>query len=185
MIQIDELQRHNLYTLARQTTLWPSIGARKISLIPSALERSKLINCSAITSTLWRAQQLSACLLAQPSFNICFGHSMTSEVKGHLNKVMDKSLKYLYKNFRKNIMNYSWYRSFKSYDFILNDFIEKNVCKGHSFNNFFGHSLTSEVKGHVYRVVHNYVKCMCKKFRKNIINIFMIKKLQKLWFHIE
>ena len=66
-----------------------------------------------------------------------FGHQMNSEVKGHLNKVMDKSLKYLYKNFRKNIMNYSWYRSFKSYDFILNDFIYKYFRKGHTLNNFF------------------------------------------------
>ena len=30
-----------------------------------------------------------------------------------------------------------WSRSFKNYDFILNDFIDKNFRKGHTLNNFF------------------------------------------------
>ena len=35
---------------------------------------------------------------------IFFGHIMASEVKGHLNKVVDNPVKCMYKNFRKNIM---------------------------------------------------------------------------------
>ena len=66
-IHFDELQRHNVYTCARPTTLSPSIGARKFSLIPCALKRSKSMNCNAIIATLARAQQLSEHPLAQES----------------------------------------------------------------------------------------------------------------------
>ena len=104
------------------------------------------------------------------SFNNFFGHSLTSEVKGHVYKVVNNYVKCMCKKFRKSIINYSWSRSFKSYDFILNEFMSKNFNKGHTFNNFFGHSMTSEVKGHFYKVVDNYVTCMSKNFRKNIMN---------------
>ena len=67
-IHFDELQRHNVYTCARPTTLSPSIGARKISSIPCAFKRSKLINCSAIISSLEHAQQLFHHLWAQERF---------------------------------------------------------------------------------------------------------------------
>ena len=54
---------------------------------------------------------------------------MTSGVKDHLIKVLDISVKYMYKNFRRNIMSGSGVRSFQSYNFILNDFIEKMSVK--------------------------------------------------------
>ena len=89
---------------------------------------------------------------------------MTSGVKDHLIKVLDNSVKYMYKNFRRNIMSGSGVRSFQSYNFILNDFIEKNVRKGHSFHIFFGHSMTSEVEGHLNKVVDKSVKYLYKNF---------------------
>ena len=52
---------------------------------------------------------------------------------------------------------------------MLNDFIDENFCKGHTLNNFLRTLMASEVKGHFYKVVDNYVKCMYKKFRKIII----------------
>ena len=50
---------------------------------------------------------------------------MTSEVKGHFYKVVDNPFKYMYKKFRNNILTGSWIRSFQSYNFIWNDFIDK------------------------------------------------------------
>ena len=66
------------------------------------------------------------------------------------------------KIFSKNIMTSSRFRSFDTYDFLLNDFIDKNLFKGHTFKNFSGHSMTSEVKGHFYIVVDNPVKFINK-----------------------
>ena len=52
-----------------------------------------------------------------------FGLLETSEVKSQFYKVVDNSVKYMYKNFRKNIITGSWDISFQSYDFVLNDYI--------------------------------------------------------------
>ena len=68
---------------------------------------------------------------------IFFGHSATSEVKGQFYKVMDNSAKYMYKTFRKSIITGSWIRTFLCYDLILNDFMDKNFCKGQIFWQFF------------------------------------------------
>ena len=73
---------------------------------------------------------------------------MTSEVKGHFYEIVENPLKCMYKTSHKNIMTSSRFRSFNSYDFILNDFIDKNLFKGYTFNHLSGHSMTSEVKGH-------------------------------------
>ena len=89
---------------------------------------------------------------------------MTPEVKGHVYKLVDKYVKCMCKKFRKNIMNNAWSRSFKSYDFMLNEFMDKNFNKGHTLNNFFEHSMTSEVKSHFYKIVDNYVKVNFKLF---------------------
>ena len=62
---------------------------------------------------------------------------MASEVKGHFYKVVDNYVKCLCKKFRKNIIDYSWSRSFESYDFKLDDFIDKNFCKGHTLKKIF------------------------------------------------
>ena len=93
---------------------------------------------------------------------------MTSEVKGHLNRDIENPMKYMYKNFQKNIMSGWWVRTFQSYNFILNDSIEK-FSKGNSFNIFFGHSMTSEVKGHIYKVVDKPLNFMHTKFCTDIL----------------
>ena len=69
---------------------------------------------------------------------------MTSEVKGYFNKVVDNPVKYMYKNFCKKIMTGSWFRRFVK----TSNFQKK----------FYGHSLTSEVKDHLYEVEDNPIK---------------------------
>ena len=58
---------------------------------------------------------------------------MTSEVKGHFHIVVENPLKCIYKTFHKNIMTNSRFRSFESFDLILNDFLDKNFCKDHTY----------------------------------------------------
>ena len=101
----------------------------KISWIIHDLEASKVM------ISYWMNSWIKISIKVIHS-TIFFGHSMTSEVKGHFYKVVDNYVKCMCKKFRKNIMNYSWYRSFESYDFILNDFIDKYFRKGHTLNNF-------------------------------------------------
>ena len=54
---------------------------------------------------------------------------MTSDFKGHFDKVVGNPVKYMYKNFRKNIICGSWDISFQSCDFMLNDLVDKNSVK--------------------------------------------------------
>ena len=54
---------------------------------------------------------------------------MTSDFKGHFDKVVGNPVKYMYKNFRKNIISGSWDISFQSCDFMLNDLVDKNSVK--------------------------------------------------------
>ena len=101
---------------------------------------------------------------------IFFGHSATSEVKGQFYKVMDNSAKYMYKTFRKSIITGSWIKTFLSYDLILNDFMDKNFRKVHTFLTiFFGCLVAFGVEGHFFKVVDNPVKYVYKKLCKNIL----------------
>ena len=77
-------------------------------------------------------------------------------------EVVENPLKCMYKTYHKNIMTGSRFRSSESFDFILNDFIDRNFHKDHTLNSFYGHSMTFEVKGHLYRVVDNPVKYIYK-----------------------
>ena len=89
-------------------------------------------------------------------------------LKDQFYKVMDNPAKYMYKNFRKNIITGSWIRSVLSYDFILNDFMDKNFRKSRTIWQIFGHLTTSEVKGHIYKVVENPLKYRYTNFCQNI-----------------
>ena len=78
-------------------------------------------------------------------FSIIFlCHLMTSGVKDHCYKVLDNLVNVCTKNLSKNFVAGLWFTSFKSYKFKCHHHIYIKISvKGQSFNNFFGHLMTS------------------------------------------
>ena len=73
----------------------------------------------------------------------------------------------MHKNFRNDIWTTWCVRRFQSYEFEWHVLTAKSV-KGQFFNNFFGHLMTSEVKGQFYKVEANLVNYMHKNFCNDI-----------------
>ena len=47
---------------------------------------------------------------------------------------------------------------------------------------FFGHSMTSEVKGHFYKVQDNFMKCIYENFRNDIWTGLCVRRFQRYKF---
>ena len=135
--------RLNAYYSAVISAFWPSNGAGKfIFAIECSLHRRYLC----VLTVKWRREVYLRLNARKSFFNFVrkitlltsfFGYSATSEVKDQFYKVMDNATKYMYKNLRKNIITGSWIRTFLSYNLILNDFMDKNFRKGHTFLTIF------------------------------------------------
>ena len=115
-----------------------------------------------------------------------FGCLVTSEVKGQFYKVIDNAAKYMYKNFRKNIITCSWIRTFLSYDFILNDFMDKNFRKVHTFLTIF-FWLFSDLWGQrsFFQSCGQFCEKCVQKILYKYLDWFIYLKLSKLRFHIQ
>ena len=107
-----------------------------------------------------------------------FGYLMTSGVKDPLIKVVDNSAKFMHKNVLKNIMTGSWVKTFQSYNFILNDFIDKMSVKVILFQKIsvIQWPLGSKI------ILDNSVKYMYKKFHKNIMTDSFVRTFQSYNF---
>ena len=103
-----------------------------------------------------------------------FGHLMTSEVKDHVYKVEDYlvmiSEVFLCKKISKLRVQMACLNS-------------KNLpSKVNFLTIFFGHLMTSEVKGHFYKVEDNLVNYMHKNFRNDIWTGLCVRRFQSYEF---
>ena len=69
-------------------------------------------------------------------------------------------MKYIYESFRNDIWTGYSVRRFQSYKFKGHVLKVKIFRQRLNFNNFFGYLMTSEVKGHFYKIDGNLVEFM-------------------------